>query len=312
MAMRRSFGSGSVKASKPVNFNSSGGSNTLMNMMMAQSMLPQKETIKKEANLGEEAESLASGPGQVQELESGNAGFLKPGATFNRRGVSTPIVRDFSVEESKALSGSDALAEQIGYIYGEMDKPDFASKWIKATGRLGGGQKGEILGIPLSIGDSEAMKLSHAVQEMQNRLLYLRSGAQINENEFKRLSKALPSMTDISDYNDPTFSVLRKKLDDNLKDAMNIKGRLTEGGNYNSTYWEDQIPPEIKEQLQADYRKQQKAYEGLASAAPTDSTQGVGATPPPAQGNVGLAQSNLPGTAPAADPLDEFRKAFIT
>ena len=75
----------------------------------------------------------------------------------------------------------------------------------------------------------------------KNRLIYLRSGKQINDQEFDRLSATLPSYTDISDKNDTSFENLKFKLDNFKSDLDSIKGRLIKGGNYDSNAWESDL-----------------------------------------------------------------------
>jgi len=66
MAMRRSFGAGGVKASKPVSFNSSGGGNSLLSMMMAQTLLPEKKAAETQAKMSEQQQAKeVLGPGAI-------------------------------------------------------------------------------------------------------------------------------------------------------------------------------------------------------------------------------------------------------
>ena len=176
------------------------------------------------------------------DLNAQTPGGAPPGTTITREGTKYPVNREYTNEEAKDISGADSITRHINYIKGQMDDPvKFRNLFTKSTLRIGGGEKGKVFGMPMIMGDKEAQKLSFSIKDMENRLIYLRSGKQINDQEFDRLSATLPSYTDISDKNDTTFENLKFKLDNFKSDLDSIKGRLIEGGNYDSNAWESDL-----------------------------------------------------------------------
>lgn len=232
---RRGSGTQGVQFKKDT---SSSGIGQLIAMMGIQNKLQ----AQRESSLQQQSESIASAPAQVRSVTSMIPGGPPPGSEVTREGIKMPINREMTVEETKAMAGAEAINRHIDFIKGMQADPTFRDKFTKATFRVGGSsEKGQVFGFPTSFGDSDAMKLSFAIQDMSNRLLYLRSGAQINEKEFTRLSRSLPSMTDISD-NDPTYSTLNFKLDAFKKDLEAIRNRIMLGGNYDVNFWGGNAP----------------------------------------------------------------------
>ena len=102
-------------------------------------------------------------------------------------------------------------------------KPEYLGGFISgAAGQGFGGVLGGVREATGLISDDEAVFRAN-VNSLKNQLLYLRSGAQINEQEFKRLEKELP---------DPTLpeNVFRSRLDafdKQLDEIIRIKGGST-------------------------------------------------------------------------------------
>lgn len=154
--------------------------------------------------------------------------------------VTADLNRKYSSEEATSLSGADNISRHLSFIREKMNTdPNFSKNFQKATFRLGGGEKGQVMGVPTSMGDKESQKLSFHLGDLGSRLVYLLSGKQINEQEYQRLSRNLPSWSDLSDPNDKRYEVLNEKLNSFEQDMNNIRGRLIKGGNYDSRYWED-------------------------------------------------------------------------
>lgn len=188
-------------------------------------------------------QSQASGIGDlIGRAKSSIGSNAQPGTNLNigpnGATVTSPLVREFKPEETVLLGGADNIGRHLAYLRNSIDNdPKFADRYKKATFRLGGGEKGEVLGIPTSLGDPEAQKLKFHLSDMNNRLVYLLSGKQINQEEFNRLSRTAPSFTDLDEINDPDHSLLKEKLNSFEADINNIKGRLIEGGDYNPKLW---------------------------------------------------------------------------
>jgi hypothetical protein len=313
MANRRSFGAGGMKASKPVSFNSSGGGNSLLNMMMAQSMLGEKQNTMNQAAVEKQGlttqAAVPQAMGAVEKIGSPQGKpFIPPGTVFKTDVATSPGNRETTVDESKALSGSDMIMRHINYIKSEMDtNPRFGDIYNKATFRVGAsGNKGQVAGFPLWFGDKDAAKLNFAIQDLSNRLLYLRSGAQTNEGEFRRLSATLPSWSHIQGMGGDT-SVLKKMLDDYSFDAQNIKQRIIQGGNYEvMPAYHVELPQGF---LEVNGLKAAQLDEMLKSEM--DQATGVSGPPPKSPES---PVSPIPGMAEQtgqADPLDEWRKEYL-
>lgn len=286
------------------------GGNALMNMMYAQSLLPVKENMKNVAELEKQSASVAQVPEQVNQL-SGTMGAMKPGAQVVREGITNPVNREYTMDESKNLGGTDMLLAHIGEIERAMDDAWFPASYMKATARLGRSQeKGQILGIPLSLGDEKAGKLKFAINDLSNRLLYLRSGAQINENEFTRLASALPSLTHIlSDFDfgnmnfKGKYSELKNMLNAYKQDAMQIKQRLIEGGRFDDDFWSAPVPDDfIKNPKLHIYGSLAKRQDDLENAV----MPGQQSVTPPVQNNQPVA---APPQQQQEDPFEKYYQA---
>lgn len=222
-------GGGSLTAPKV-----GGSDNYLERLMYAQSKGMMDAQIKQQER-GNISQDIATVQGQF-------GGVAPPGTTLNVGGVKAPINAKRSVEEAQSMSGADVINHHISKIKEMQGDPDiFRSSFQKATFKGLGKNKGQVMGMPLTYGDKNAIDLKFSMDDMSNRLLYLFSGKQINEQEFQRLSGALPSYIDISDPTDNSFSSLNNKLDTYKLGLDGIKNRLMEGGNYDSKYWEGPI-----------------------------------------------------------------------
>lgn len=126
---------------------------------------------------------------QFQQILGGQQQFA-PGTTisvdtpFGK--VTTPLNRKFTQGELKDLTNAEALEGQIDTLV------DIISKDTEKPLT----QKSQFKGLfPAQLGDEEAQRLSITQTDLADRLLRLRSGAQINQSEFKRFQKLLPKIT---------------------------------------------------------------------------------------------------------------------
>lgn len=198
--------------------------NTGLAQLMAL-MISQQKTGQAGQTAQDVANQFPDGPPPDTKLKAGDATF--------------PLNPKRSVEEAQSMSGADVINNHIDKIKQAQGDPDkFRSAFQKATFKGLGKNKGQVMGMPLTYGDKDAIDLKFSLDDMSNRLLYLFSGKQINEQEMQRLSGTLPSFTDISDPSDNTFQSLNNKLDTYKLGLDGIKNRLIKGGNYDSKYWE--------------------------------------------------------------------------
>jgi len=159
-----------------------------------------------------------------------------------------PINREFTIEEVRSLGMSDAFKAHVKSIQSQQANPEkFRETFGAATFRLPGGEKiGQVGPFSTSFGNKDAQLMKFRLKDMSDRLLRLRSGAQINEQEFLRLTGLLPTFEDISDPSDVNFDVVNTKLNTFLQEMDATRQRILSGqafdddGNavvYNEGYW---------------------------------------------------------------------------
>lgn len=204
---------------------SGGGQNALMQFMLSQMMRDKA-------------------PEDIATIQQQVGGF-KPGAKLNitNRGaeVQQPLNMDFTLDESRAIGQGDAFNAHVKFFEDAMNTmphDEFVSKFKKASMHFPGADRGQVFGFPTTFGDSKSQLIKFALQDMSDRILRLRSGAQINPQEANRLMALLPTWEDVSDPNDKNFEVVRTKLYQFNSDVNNIKNILQQGGNYKSDLWE--------------------------------------------------------------------------
>lgn len=211
----------------------------------------------------------------IQNIEQQVGGF-KPGAKANitSRGaeVTQPLVQDFTLDESRAIGQGDAFQAHAQFLEDAMNKlpPEtFKSKFKKATMHFPGADRGQVFGIPTTYGDKESQLIKFALQDMSDRILRLRSGAQINPQEANRLMALLPTWEDLSDPNDKQFEVVRTKLNQFNSDVNNIKNILQQGGNYKPEFWENldnQDPNVLQHPAYSNYLKNKQGSQSDISS----------------------------------------------
>lgn len=219
----------------PNRFKNRGGGNSVTNSLQLL-MAKQIQNDRAKENVSK----------NIQDKKSEFKGALPPGSseTISDSPSLTVKTPDFSLDESRAISSAGAFSKHSSTIRNYMDtlpRNQFETIFKKATARLsGGGEKGNIRGFPTTFGDKDAQKMNFAIKDMEDRLLRLRSGAAINQQEFSRLSSLLPSYTDISDPSDVDYSVIRNKLSTFENELSNIKKNLTNSSTYNPDDWGDE------------------------------------------------------------------------
>ncbi len=116
-------------------------------------------------------------------------------------------------KESAKLSTLQELSNTIR----QSIKPDYlggVASGISGNGM--GGLTGALREATGYISDDEAQFRAN-VQSLKNQLLYLRSGAQINENEYQRLLKELPDLNQPENVFTSRLDAFDKQLNDLLK-----------------------------------------------------------------------------------------------
>jgi hypothetical protein len=170
-----------------------------------------------------------SGVGDIQAFIQALSGGsnIPPGTNLSVQGpggskVTLPLNRKFTGEEVKSLSTADQLTSEIGDL--------------KSLIQSDKGVSAQFLGsLPFGAGTEQGQSFSLLKNSIGERLLRLRSGAQINEKEYQRFRKLLPS-------------IFRKdKLDlkqlGRFEDEFNsIKGRILSGAKFDKDKSEFIVP----------------------------------------------------------------------
>lgn len=113
--------------------------------------------------------------------------------------------RKLTDAENKALGYADTMQKDLGYL---KDKIGTSDEW-QGYLPFGAFQKG-------------GQSFKDSLDSVSNLLLYLRSGAQINEQEYARLRKNLPSFTGNDDVD-------RKKIERFQAEFAGVKDRIKYG-----------------------------------------------------------------------------------
>lgn len=157
--------------------------------------------------------------------------------------------RKYTKEDVSALSASDAFTRSRDFIISAINKDpikfreSFAKANINIPGLTQPQTRGNIKGYPTVAGDQLAINIQRELDNMSDLLLRLRSGAQINEQEFQRLRGLLPTYKDITvevGENGETFPTIRRSLNQFENDLAIAKKRTIQGGYYDAQFWEDQ------------------------------------------------------------------------
>lgn len=156
----------------------------------------------------------------LSQFMSGSGGNLPPGTTAKIGDLTIPLTREYTEGEAKTLSTSESLMSQINDLKSliQSDQDKYAKN--KIGGFLGSSQLLGQVG-PVGVGEQgqDYRLLKDSISE---RLLRLRSGAQINESEYKRFIKMLPSI-----FRNDSLDI--KQLDNFYSEFQAIEGRIKSG-----------------------------------------------------------------------------------
>lgn len=216
---------------RPTKVPKQGGSgNALMNMMLAQSMLGEKTTTQGEA----ENKVIAGAQGQlgsqmrsVQEQFPGGRAPLESKMKYGDTTIE--LNPKYTVDEARSLGMSDSITRGIGYLLEKQKTdPNFRKNFQTATIRVANPNPGNVGPISTTIGNKDAGIMKDYLKDLSDRILRLRSGAQINEQEMKRMTGLLPTWEDVSD-NDPSYERMNRKLSTFTREMNDLKQRVVNG-----------------------------------------------------------------------------------
>ncbi len=238
---------------KAPKFNKKKSSNTLQLLILRDMLSREKKQEESDISLAKAEKERESAKSNIQDFISKQDTFknVQPGATINigeNVSANIPLNRKYTVDETRQMGMADAFNIHVRVLQDMQKDPDnFRDAFSKATIRLPGNDKiGEIFGISTTFGNKESQLVKFRLKDMADRLLRLRSGAQINEREFQRLTGLLPTFEDISDVEDVNFEVINTKLNTFLNEFENTRQRLLQGQSfdengsllqYNQAFW---------------------------------------------------------------------------
>jgi hypothetical protein len=128
--------------------------------------------------------------------------------------------RKFTEGESKSVGMADALISQINEMK-DIVKSDME---LHKKGKTG--QAAQVLGaFPLGAGSAKGQDYQRLRKSILTTITYLRSGAQINDQEFNRFSSLLPTAR-INDETD------LKQLDRFINEFSQVQGRIESGAKW--------------------------------------------------------------------------------
>ena len=176
-----------------------------------------KKLAEHEATLERKTATQKASQAQAFLKEIGMGGSFAPGTNISIPGpggtkITSPLARKFTGEEVKSLSTAEQLTTEIGDLKALISGP----KAFKA--QFAGS-------LPFGLGTTVGQSFKLLKDSVGERLLRLRSGAQINEQEFKRFMKLLPAFT--------RKDVLDIKQLERFEDEFNsIRGRILSGAKF--------------------------------------------------------------------------------
>ena len=135
--------------------------------------------------------------------------------------------RKLTKQEIGSLNDFDSITKTTSFIRDQIaNNPDFLVDAARATAPFG-------MGGIASIGDVDARKILKKLTDASDRLLRLRSGAQINEQEFKRLRSLFPNFGDIlTSMKVGNTELIMSNLEEFETEFANTRARILEGTSF--------------------------------------------------------------------------------
>lgn len=180
----------------------------------------------------------------LENLQKLMGGSMPPGSkasvkTAEGVTVDLPLNREYTEGESKSLGMSGALIDQIN----EMKDVVKSDMELHKQGKTK--ETAQVLGaFPLALGSKKGQDYQRLRKSILTTITYLRSGAQINDQEFSRFSSLLPTAR----INDETDI---KQLDRFINEFSQVQGRIRTGAK-----WDKNKKEFVGRQQQAQGKKQ--------------------------------------------------------
>lgn len=177
---------------------------------------------KRKTKLAEQEGEITGTERLLKTFGMGGQSSLPPGTTAKIGNLTVPLVREYTEGESKTLSQAGSVIKQAAelksILQGEIEQ-------VK-TGKKTTDVKFSSL-FPFQAGSKEAQNYKLILDDMSDRILRLRSGAQINEREYSRLRKLLPKF---GRYHEIDI----KQLDKFTEEFEAIQGRIESGATWDN------------------------------------------------------------------------------
>jgi hypothetical protein len=162
----------------------------------------------------------------------GMGGNLPPGTTFSMGGLTMPLNRKYTEGESKTLSQANAFVKDLTELR-DMYKNKKATLGAQLVGSstaalqqvplIGKQLSGIAMGLGgIGQGGESRQNYSDLIGNVSERFLRLRSGAQINEQEYGRFMRMMPSL-----MRNDKLDV--KQLDRFISEFSELSGRIESG-----------------------------------------------------------------------------------
>lgn len=147
---------------------------------------------------------------------------LNPGSSVSPTGFNFPLVRKYGQSEYKDLASAEALTEGVRDLKRQVSE-DTEKPFFEKAQFLGGDlfNWGPLRGIT-----EKGQDFAMTKKDVGERILRLRSGAQINEREYKRFMDLLPTL-----FRGDKLDI--KQLERFENEFEGIKGRIQQGSLWN-------------------------------------------------------------------------------
>jgi hypothetical protein len=177
----------------------------------------------KEKNLESLINTREVGKKFMESVMGGEGNSAPPGSTARFGGVSVPLNKKVSVDESITLTGFEELSNELSQLKEMLGKDKDGKMEWKAMVPFG------------AMNDETAQRFQLIKNTAAQRIQYLRSGKQINEAEYKRFMELLPRAWRKN-------SVDMEQLDKFANEFMKIEKRAMSGATWDAKKKEFAFP----------------------------------------------------------------------
>jgi hypothetical protein len=145
---------------------------------------------------------------------------LPPGSQMSVGGLTIPLNRKYTESESRTLASSDAILKDLSELksmYGDKNNNITWAQWSNALSKIPA-----IGSLIYGLSGETAQNFKDLSKNISERLLRLRSGAQINESEYRRFVEMMPSL-----FRQDKLDI--KQMDRFINEFTSLQGRIQKG-----------------------------------------------------------------------------------